>query len=97
MVLNVFGEGTNLFDILMSMSGGLVMLSIGVLILIFLTLGMVFIYVWNNGYSMLINKISQTQEKIDKSIGGKEAEKAPKIKIEPSKKPVYTIKPKAKK
>jgi hypothetical protein len=59
---------TNPFEILASLSGGLIMLSIGLIVLVFVFLILGFAYIFNNGYYLIVEKIIQAQDKIDKSL-----------------------------
>jgi hypothetical protein len=67
--IGAFGENvTNPFESLANMSGGLLMLTIGLLILVFVILILGFAYIFNNGYYLIVKKIIEAQEKLNKSM-----------------------------
>lgn len=89
---NAFGQDiSNPFEALMNLSGGLLMLSIGIIIMVFAFLILAFAYVFNNGYYIIVKRIMETQEKVNKSI-----DTTPKI-IKPEKKQQEKKKPEKKK
>jgi low affinity Fe/Cu permease len=66
--LSIGQDFGNIFEALANLSGGLFTLSLGILIAIFSTLILSFIFVFNNGYSLLITRIAKAQDKIDETI-----------------------------
>jgi hypothetical protein len=61
-------SGEDVFGAINSLSGGLTLLTWGLIIFIFTVLILAFIYLFNNGYSLIVQKIVSTQDKIDKSL-----------------------------
>jgi hypothetical protein len=89
---NAFGQDiSNPFVALMNLSGGLLMLSIGIIIMVFTFLILAFAYVFNNGYFLIVKRIMETQDKVNRSI-----DTTPKI-IKPEKKKTEKKKPEKKK
>ena len=70
--LSIGQDFGNIFEALQTLSGGLFVISITIVTLVFLTLFLGFIYAFNNGYDLLATRISAAETVIEKNLGAEE-------------------------
>ncbi len=71
--LSIGRDFGNIFEALGTLSGGLFLTSVSILCIIFISLFLLFIYIFNNGYDLLANRISSAQASIEQNLGGVQA------------------------
>jgi hypothetical protein len=90
-------DDQNIFESLAAMSGGLRLLLIGVVVLVFTILGIGAVFVINNGYYEAMKRIMAMETTLDSTLGGEgksEAEASPASSKAPPKKPKKPVKKK---